>query len=135
LEFVDRLPRADYLQVYQRIDIGLDSFPCNGHTTSLDALWMGVPIVTLVGQQPMGRAGWSQLANLKMTELAAKNEEEYVQIADSLAADIPRLRQLRASLRDRMEKSPLLDGPRFAQNVEAAYRSVWRKWCEGRRQT
>jgi predicted O-linked N-acetylglucosamine transferase (SPINDLY family) len=129
IEFVPVQPRHQYLQSYHRIDLGLDTFPCNGHTTSLDSFWMGVPVVTFVGQTAMGRAGSSVLSNLGLPELAARSEEEYVRIASELAADLPRLGRLRSTLRQRMEQSPLMDAPRFARNLEAAYRQMWRRWC------
>ena len=72
VEFADRQPRLEYLKLYQRIDMGLDPLPYNGHTTSLDAFWMGVPTLTLVGKTVVGRAGWSQLCNLGLQELAAE---------------------------------------------------------------
>jgi protein O-GlcNAc transferase len=103
----------------------LDAFPYNGHTTSLDALWMGVPVVSLTGRAPVSRAGLSQLTNLGLSELAARSDAEYVSIATNLSADLPRLAELRATLRARMQASPLMDAPRFAKNVEAAYRSMW----------
>jgi protein O-GlcNAc transferase len=129
IAFVPRQGRLQYLETYCRIDIGLDTLPYNGHTTSLDAFWMGVPVVTLVGQTVVGRAGLSQLTNLGLPELIAKKREKYVEIVADLAADLPRLSQLRAGLRQRMRQSPLMDGPRFARNVEAAYRQMWRRWC------
>jgi predicted O-linked N-acetylglucosamine transferase (SPINDLY family) len=127
--FVTHQPRRKYLETYQGLDLVLDSFPYNGHTTSLDALWMGVPVVTLVGRTVVGRAGLSQLANLGLPELAAATPEEFVGIAVELARDLPRLGALRATLRERMRSSPLMDAPRFARGVEAAYRSLWRRWC------
>jgi protein O-GlcNAc transferase len=123
--------RRQYLGQYHRIDVALDTTPSNGHTTSLDAMWMGVPVVTLVGQTIVGRAGWSQLNNLGLTELAAHDEAGFMRIATDLAADLPRLGELRRSLRDRMRASPLVDAPRFARDMEAAYREMWRRWCEG----
>jgi protein O-GlcNAc transferase len=129
VRFVGHQPRAEYLKTYQRIDVGLDPFPYNGHTTSLDSCWMGVPVVTLVGQTAVGRGGLSILANLGLRELAAHDEEQYVRIAAQLAGDVPRLAQLRQTLRARMQQSPLMDAPRFARNVEAAYRTLWRRWC------
>jgi len=114
------------------MDIGLDTFPYNGHTTSLDSFWMGVPVVTLSGKTAVGRAGVSQLTNLGMTELIGNSVEEYVQIARDLSRDIARLREIRKSLRPRMEASPLMDAPRFVRNVETAYRDMWRHWCETR---
>jgi protein O-GlcNAc transferase len=129
IEFVGFQPNAQYMQTYQRIDLALDTFPYNGHTTSLDSYWMGVPVVTLVGRTAVARAGWCQLNNLALTELAAHSTDEFVRIATELASDLPRLSALRSSLRDRMRKSPLMDAPRFARNVEAAYRKMWQTWC------
>jgi predicted O-linked N-acetylglucosamine transferase (SPINDLY family) len=129
IEFAPRQPRLQYMKLYHRIDLGLDSFPYNGHTTSLDSFWMGVPVVTLVGQTVVGRAGVSQLTNLGLAELAAQTAEQYVQIASGLAGDVPRLAELRRTLRGRMEGSALMDAGRFARNVEAAYRQMWRNWC------
>ncbi len=129
LEFIPRQPHQKYLEQYRRIDLGLDSLPYNGHTTSLDGLWMGVPMVTLAGQTAVGRAGSSILSNIGLLELIAHSEEEYVEIAVHLAKDLPRLSNLRSTLRQRMEQSPLMDAPKFARNIEAAYRQMWRTWC------
>jgi protein O-GlcNAc transferase len=131
IELIARRPRPQYLELYHRIDVGLDTFPYNGHTTSIDSFWMGVPVITLVGKTPVGRAGISQLSNLGLPELIAQTPEQYVQIAADLAKDLPRLAELRSTLRTRMQSSPLMDGPRFARNMEAAYREIWRKWCAG----
>ena len=125
--------RAQYLASYREIDLCLDTFPSNGHTTSLDALWMGVPVVTLVGRTIVGRAGLCQARNLGLEALVAWTPEEYVKIAVDLCRDLERLGELRAGLRGRRESSPLMDAPRFARNMEAAYRKVWQRWCEGRR--
>jgi len=127
--FVDRRPLQDYFRLYQQIDICLDTFPANGHTTSLDAFWMGVPVVTFAGQTAIGRGGLSQLTNLGLPELVAHTPEQFVQIATALAGNLPRLSQLRATLRDRLQSSPLMDAPRFARNVENAFRQMWRHWC------
>ncbi len=129
IEFVDRQDRLVYFDMYRRIDIGLDTFPYNGHTTSLDSFWMGVPVVTLVGDTVVGRAGWSQLSNLNLTELAGRTPEQFVEIAVSLANDLPRLGRLRSSLRQKMLDSPLTDAVKFAQGIESAYRLIWRQWC------
>jgi protein O-GlcNAc transferase len=129
VEFVAPQPHRQYLRTYQRIDIGLDTFPYNGHTTSLDSFWMGVPVVTKVGRTAVGRAGWSQLSNLNLTELAAEDDDQFVSIASELAGDRPRLSALRLNLRSRMRASALMDGARFARNMEAAYRQMWRTWC------
>jgi predicted O-linked N-acetylglucosamine transferase (SPINDLY family) len=124
-DFVTFRPRTEYLSTYERIDFALDTFPYNGHTTSLDALWMGVPTVTRVGETSVGRGGLSQLHQLGLTELAAHSDASFIDIAAGLAADLPRLAALRASLRARLESSALMDGERFARNVENAYRTAW----------
>jgi len=131
LEFVEYQPRQRYLATYDSIDVCLDTVPYNGHTTSLDAFWMGVPVVTLVGSTVVGRAGLCQAMNLGLPELVARRPDEFVNIAVALAGDRERLSGLRAGLRARMEASPLMDAPRFARNLEAAYRSIWRRWCNG----
>lgn len=133
--FADFLPQPDYLAQYHRIDIGLDTFPYNGHTTSLDSYWMGVPVVTLVGNTVVGRAGLSQLTNLGLKQLIAETPERFVEIAVELAGDLERLRTLRSSLREQMRSSPLMDAPRFARNIEAAYREMWRRWCAAKQAT
>ncbi len=129
VDFVQRQPRAKYLAFYNRIDIGLDTLPYNGHTTSLDSLWMGVPVVTMIGKTVVGRAGFSQLSNLGLTELVAKTDREFVEIAIELAGDWERLLQLRSSLRDRTRGSALMDGKKFAAEVEKAYRGMWDEYC------
>jgi predicted O-linked N-acetylglucosamine transferase (SPINDLY family) len=127
--FVANQPRQQYLRHYHGIDIGLDTVPYNGHTTSLDSLWMGVPVVTLVGPTVVGRAGLCQLMNLGLPELIASSPEQYVHLAAELAQDLSRLSELRATLRGRMQKCPLMDAPRFARNIEAAFRDMWQRWC------
>jgi predicted O-linked N-acetylglucosamine transferase (SPINDLY family) len=129
VEFVDRRPRPEYLELYHRIDLCLDPLPANGHTTSLDAFWMGVPTLTMPGRTAVGRGGLCLLKNLGLPEMIAEDPDEFVRTAAELAADLPRLSELRATLRDRLENSPLMDAPRFARNVEAAYRYMWQRWC------
>jgi predicted O-linked N-acetylglucosamine transferase (SPINDLY family) len=129
IELIAHRPRSQYFKLFNRIDIGLDTFPYNGHTTSLDSFWMGVPVISLVGQRVVGRAGVSQLTNLGLKELIAWTPEEFVKIAKSLADDLPRLAELRRTLRGRMQGSALMNASRFARNIEAAYRDMWRKWC------
>jgi len=132
IEFAPFQPRPRYLALHQRVDLGLDTFPYNGHTTSLDAFWMGVPVVTRIGSTIVGRAGWSQLCNLGLRHLAGDSDDAFVRIAVAMARDLPGLARLRAGLRGRMEASPLMDGARFARNMEAALRGAWRAWCAGR---
>jgi protein O-GlcNAc transferase len=128
VDFAERRPYREYLELYHRLDIVLDPHPYNGGVTSCEALWMGVPMVSLIGDMPVSRAGLSLLSNLGLPELLAHSENEYVNIAESLAMDLPRLAQLRATLRGRMENSVLMDAPRFARQVEHAYRSMWKRW-------
>jgi len=130
IEFVDFQPRMAYLATYRTIDICLDTFPVNGHTTSLDALWMGVPVVTLVGDTVLGRAGLCHATALGLRDLVAHRPDDYVTIAANLASDVERLSTLRASLRERMQASCLMDAGRFAKNLEAAYRRAWRRRCK-----
>jgi predicted O-linked N-acetylglucosamine transferase (SPINDLY family) len=117
-------PRADYLRTYHDIDLGLDTFPYNGHTTSLDSFWMGVPVVTRVGQTCVGRGGLSQLFQLDLIELAHDTDEAFVDAAVALANNLSRLAELRQQLRARLTCSPLMDAKRFARNIEAAYRGI-----------
>ena len=118
-----------YYATYNQIDIALDPFPWAGGTTTCDALWMGAPVVTLPGQTAVSRGGASILSNIGLPELVACSPDEYVSIAAGLAHDLPRLANLRASLRQRMLASPLMDGPRFARGIEAAFRQIWVRWC------
>jgi predicted O-linked N-acetylglucosamine transferase (SPINDLY family) len=129
IECVARAPERAYLERYQNVDLSLDPFPYNGHTSMLDSLWMGVPAISLAGQTAVGRGGVSILSNLGLTELIAGTPEEYVEIAVRWATDRPRLALLRAVLRARLEASPLADGRRFAADVQAVYREIWKTWC------
>ena len=126
LSFVEFRPREEYLRLYHGVDFGLDTLPYNGHTTSLDALWMGVPIVTRRGDTCVGRAGLSQLFHLDLLDLVAEDDAGFVAAAQALAADLDRLAALRGSLRGTMQRSPLMDAARFARCIEQAYRSAWR---------
>jgi protein O-GlcNAc transferase len=132
VDFVPYRKRAEYLRSYHDIDIGLDTFPYNGHTTSLDSLWMGVPTVTRVGETCVGRGGLSQLFQLGLLELAAESDSGLVAAATALAGNLKRLAELRAGLRSRLEKSPLMDAARFARGIETVYRGLWNTHCQGR---
>jgi protein O-GlcNAc transferase len=123
--FVDYQVRDAYMRTYRSIDIVLDTYPYNGHTTSLDALWMGVPVVSRTGDTPAARAGLSLLSNLGLEKLTSSTDEDFVTTAVKLAKDQPTLSTLRSSLRERVQRSPLMDGARFARGMEAAYRSIW----------
>ena len=122
IEQVGEAPIATYLARYLRADIALDSLPCAGGTTTCDALWMGVPVVTMVGDRPFSRSGASLLRNADLTELITRTPDEYVRAAVDLATDRVRLATLRAGLRDRLRASPLLDAAGFARAVEDALR-------------
>ncbi len=127
--FVPRAASPDYYKYYHRIDMGLDSFPYNGHTTSLDSFWMGVPVTSYIGPTPWGRGTWSQASNLGVRELVGRNGQEFVRLSIGLAQDLPRLAEYRRTLRARLRGSPLLDAKGFARGVEEAYREAWRRWC------
>jgi predicted O-linked N-acetylglucosamine transferase (SPINDLY family) len=129
LQMVGRSLPAEYFKQYQQIDIALDPFPHGGGTTTCDALWMGVPVVTLAGESAVSRGGNSILTNLGLPELIAHSPDEYVQIAAILAGDLQHLSELRATLRQKMLNSPLTDGPAFAHHVESAYRQMWRQFA------
>jgi predicted O-linked N-acetylglucosamine transferase (SPINDLY family) len=129
IEFPARVPRAGYFDAYHQLDIGLDPFPYNGAITTLDTLWMGVPVITLAGRTAVGRAGLSILSNLQLPELIARTPEQYVEAAIQLAGDLARLSELRTGLRERMRRSGLMDSGRYAAEVDAAYRTMWKTWC------
>jgi len=129
IQFVDRLPQRQYMELYQRIDINLDTTPYTGHTTTLDALWMGVPVVTLTGETAVSRGSASILQNLGLSELIATATDRFSDLATHLAGDLPRLSGLRRSLRERMKNSPLMNEQQFARDMEALYRQAWRTWC------
>lgn len=130
---VDLLPPAptqrDHLAAYAGMDVALDNFPYNGTTTTCEALWMGVPVVTLEGSGHAARVGSSLLAAAGMPELVARMLDDYVGSAARLASDAGGLASLRAALRDRVARSPLCDATAFARRFEGALRSAWRAWC------
>ena len=127
--FAAKLSFRPYFALYNELDLALDPFPYNGGTTTMDALWMGVPVVTLAGRTAVGRGGVSVLSNIGLPELIAQTPEQYVAIAVELAKDLARLSELRAGLRQRMQVSPLTDGKQYAADVEAALRRMWQTWC------
>jgi predicted O-linked N-acetylglucosamine transferase (SPINDLY family) len=119
----------NYIRTYHTMDIALDPFPFAGGTTTFDALWMGVPVVTLTGDRPVGRGGLSILSTLGHPEWVGKDIEDYIRVGRELAADPARLATLRANLREEISASPLMDSPRFAREVEKHFREIWRRWC------
>ncbi len=124
--------RRDQLAVLRRVDIALDPFPFNGSTTTFEALWMGVPLVTLAGERFLGRVGASVLHQIGLDHLIARDAEEYVARAAGLAADLGRLSTLRATLRAKVAASPLCDAAAHAKEFDAALRGLWRERCLGR---
>jgi predicted O-linked N-acetylglucosamine transferase (SPINDLY family) len=121
--------RSEHLSLYQRIDIGLDSFPYNGTTTTCEALWMGVPVITLSGETHAGRVGMSILSHAGLPELVTENEDDYRDLALELARNPARVKDFRHCLRQRLRESPLCQGQSFARDAEQAYRQMWRGWC------
>ncbi len=126
LHLIPRLTEEDYFAQYARIDIALDPFPFAGGTTTLDALYMGVPVITRAGAQTYARGGVSILSNLGngAENWIAADDGQYIQKAAALAADVPALQKWRESLRARLQHSILMDAPRFARSIEAAYRTA-----------
>jgi len=119
----------DYLKRYNDVDIVLDTFPENGGTTTCDALWMGVPVVSLTGQHQVERASLSILSSIGMESFATTTPSEYVAKAVALASDHASLIEMRKSMRQQMAESPLCDSKQFAHEVESAYREMWHRWC------
>ncbi len=119
--------------VLRGLDIGLDCFPHNSGTTLFETLYMGVPFITLADRPSVGTLGSSVLEGVGHSEWIARTEDEYVECAVAMASDLPRLDSLRAGLRGEMESGPLMDEPAFARKVEAAYREMFKKWCEEQR--
>lgn len=129
IELAPRLSREAYLQKIAQVDIALDPFPFNGHTTTCDCLWQGVPVVTLSGGTYLSRFGGSGLATLGLDDWIASGPEQYVATVVAKAADLEALATLRESLRTRMAASVLLDHAGFTRGLEAAYRQMWAAWC------
>ena len=118
-----------YMATYGQIDIALDPSPFAGGTTTFDALWMGVPVVTLAGDRMASRGGRSIMATLGRPEWVAESPEQYIAIAQNLAANPAQLATIRSGLRDEIKNSPLMDNAGFTQDVEKQYRAIWRTWC------
>jgi predicted O-linked N-acetylglucosamine transferase (SPINDLY family) len=118
-----------YLEVYNDVDIALDTFPWSGHTTACEAMWMGVPVITLRGTRHAGRMVASVLTQIGMTDMIAETPEQYLEKAVQVAQDIDALARLRGEMRSRLQNSPLCDGKAFTRNLEAAYREMWNRWC------
>jgi protein O-GlcNAc transferase len=119
-----------HLDYYNQVDIALDTFPYNGATTTLEALWMGVPVVSLAGTRTASRYGLSFLSAVNLAELAPDNKDDYLNIVEKLAGDPLYLSDLRNNLRRIISKSQICDWKGFAREIEAAYREMWNDWCD-----
>jgi predicted O-linked N-acetylglucosamine transferase (SPINDLY family) len=129
IEFISLIPTKDYFNTYKRIDIALDPFPWSGGITTCDALYMGVPVVTLPGPTAVSRGGASILTQVKLRDLIAPTREAFLQIATTLAQDTARLSSLRSSLRTTIQNSLLMNATAFARDAESLYRQAWQVWC------
>lgn len=129
IQLTNRDSKNQYV-LYHHVDIALDPFPYNGGTTSCDTLWMGVPLITLAGDRLMGRAGLSWLTYIGHPEWIAQTEAEYVEKAVQLASDVNVLNTIRLGLRQDVERSPVMDYPRFVRNMENAFQGMFEKWWE-----
>jgi len=133
MAFHGRVGPEDYYGLYHEVDVALDSFPYNGGTTTCDALWMGVPVVTLAGTSTLERSGLSLLTAAGLADWVTGSSEEYVAKAVSVAGQPQRLSALRSGMRARIAASNLCDGGRFMVGMEQALRDMWRMWCERRK--
>jgi protein O-GlcNAc transferase len=129
--FVGRSGVKGRLDALRGIDIALEPFFWGSRTMTCDAMWMGVPVVTLAGEKPISRRGASILSHAGLPELIAETEDAYTEIAVCLAKNAGRLAKMREEMRDRLRGSALMDGAATARGLEEAYRGMWRKWCEG----
>ncbi|MEO5375511.1 MAG: tetratricopeptide repeat protein, partial [Alphaproteobacteria bacterium] len=132
LGLLGRTGHVDHLAAYGRVDIGLDPFPQNGGVSTLEALWMGVPVVALMGTTPTGRASAAINTGIGLDRFVAATPEAYRDIAIAAASDLAGLADLRGSLRRRVATSPFGDHARYVRAAEDAYRTLWRRWCAGR---
>ncbi len=130
IEIHGQKPSVEYLQLFNQVDIALDTYPYNGCMTTLEGLWMGVPLVSLLGENYVSRGGLSMLTRIGLEHLVACSAEEYVAKACELAQDLESLVDIRFSIRQRMAASTLCDAKVFAHSVETAYRQMWHKWCQ-----
>jgi len=132
VEICGRKATIEHLKMYGQVDIALDTFPYNGTTTTCEAMWMGVPTVSLVGKSHSSRVGLSLLSRVGLGDFAAHTPAEYVGKALAFSGELENLAKIRNFLRAMMFNSPLCDKKTFTRNLEAAYRKMWRTWCESK---
>ncbi len=129
LELVYTSPQPETWKAYSKVDIALDTFPHNAGTTTIEALWLGVPVVSVKDRPSVGRFGASILGSLGLGDWVAGTVDGYVELAVSKALDRQGTAALRQGMRDRFKASPLYDGPGFARSMWMGYRAAWRAWC------
>ncbi|WML35496.1 hypothetical protein [Clostridium sp. OS1-26] len=130
LEFIERdISVKDHMNRYNDVDIALDTYPYNGTTTTCEAMYMGVPVITLAGERHASRVGVSLLTNVGLDELIAYSEEEYIQKAVDLAGNIEKLKKIKLNLRTNMKSSPLMEGDKFTKELEKVYKNLWIDYC------
>ena len=132
VSFFGYVQRQDYFDVHAEVDLILDTFPYPGGTTTCEALWMGVPTLSLAGCSLLSRQGASLLTAAGLSEFVAENETDYIKKAIDIASDLTKLAVLRAGLRHQVLASPLFDAPRFARHFEAAMWGIWGMWEKNR---
>ncbi len=129
LRFEGSSSYRDALDAYNRVDVALDTFPYSGTMTTMEALWMGVPVVALAGDRMVARQAAAHLTAAGLGELVGGDAEEYVRFATGLAEDFARRAALRKELRERLARSELMDAEGLARALEDAWRGMWRRWC------
>jgi predicted O-linked N-acetylglucosamine transferase (SPINDLY family) len=129
LSFHGMLSSMEFRQLLQKVDVTLDPVTVNGATSTCESLWLGVPVISLVGTRFLSRAGFSILSAAGMPEFALHSVSDCIGLARHIADDLSGLSRLRASMRDRISNSPLTNGALFAANIEQVYRTIWTKWC------
>lgn len=130
LQFYGSLSYQEHLKLYNQVDIALDPFPFNGHTTTCEALWMGVPVVSVLSPREFGRAGLSLLSRVGLEEFVAQNQKEYLGKLNALINDRDKRIVLRSELRERLRQSSLCQSENYVKELERGYVNVWETWCE-----
>jgi predicted O-linked N-acetylglucosamine transferase (SPINDLY family) len=129
VELIGHTPtRQEHLALYRRVDIGLDTFPYNGTTTTCEALWMGVPVLTVSGEHHASRVGQTLLKAAGLSDWVSDSDKNFIKNAVEKSADLSKLGTLRTSLRERLLASDLCNADQFTNNLEHAYRRMWRDW-------